>query len=155
LPDGSTQAVDLFWVRSPRGPDAVTAALPKLEHDLEQVISGRIAPSELLKRDTLSPSDARARRVPTEVSFNHKASAKHTVIEVLTRDRPGLLFTIAQALHRLGVSIAVAKITTEGERASDVFYVTEFDGTKLESEGRTRVVHERLLEVLDLSRAVA
>jgi [protein-PII] uridylyltransferase len=147
------QAVDLFWVRSAEGPQGVTAALPKLEQDLEQVITGRIAASELLKRVSLEPGPRSQPRKATEVVFNHHASAKYTVIEVLTEDRPGLLFSVAQAFHRLGVSIALAKISTEGDRASDVFYVTEFDGAKFDSEARSRVVHERLLEVLDGSRA--
>jgi [protein-PII] uridylyltransferase len=153
LPDDSMQAVDLFWVRSPEGPQGVSAALPKLEQDLEQVITGRITAGELLKRGSLEPGPRALPRKATEVVFNHHASAKYTVIEVLTDDRPGLLFSIAQAFHRLGVSIALAKISTEGDRASDVFYVTEFDGAKFDSEARARVVHERLLEVLDGSRA--
>jgi [protein-PII] uridylyltransferase len=148
LPSGAIQAVDLFWVRSPEGSQTVEAALPQLERDLEQVISGRIAPSALLKRDTLDPGRSGARPA-TEVVFNQRASTKHTVIEVFTKDRPGLLFTIAQALHELGVSIAVAKISTEGDRASDVFYVTEFDGAKLGSEARIQIVRERLRGVLD------
>ena len=36
-------------------------------------------------------------------------------------------------MHELGISIAVAKVSTEGSRASDVFYVTEADGSKLAS----------------------
>jgi [protein-PII] uridylyltransferase len=153
LSDGSMQAVDLFWVRSAEGPQGVSAALPKLEHDLEQVITGRIAAGELLKRGSLEAGPRSQPRKATEVVFNHHASAKYTVIDVLTEDRPGLLFSIAQAFHRLGVSIALAKISTEGDRASDVFYVTEFDGAKFDSEARTRAVHARLLEVLDGSRA--
>ena len=41
---------------------------------------------------------------------------------------------------RLGLSIAVAKINTEGNRVADVFYVTEVDGKKLDGEGRTSEV---------------
>jgi [protein-PII] uridylyltransferase len=59
------------------------------------------------------------------------------------------LFTIAQALHELDVSIAIAMISTEGDRASDVFYVSEFDGAKLGSEARIEIVQERLRGVLD------
>ena len=65
------------------------------------------------------------------MAIDDRASARQTVIEVLTRDRPGLLFTLADALHELGLSIAVAKINTEGNRVADVFYVTEADGTKI------------------------
>jgi UTP:GlnB (protein PII) uridylyltransferase len=149
-------AVDLFWVRSPDGAEGARDALPKLQRDLEQVITGRIAPKELLKRKTVSRWSERPQpMVPTEVVIDHDASAEHSVIEVLTKDRPGLLFMLAQELHELGVSIGVAKISTEGSRVSDVFYVTEFDGRKLEAGARTRTVRESLLKLLGAPRAQA
>jgi [protein-PII] uridylyltransferase len=149
LPGGGAQAVDLFWVRSPLGSEGVKEVLPKLEHDLEQVITGQVAPKDLLR--TPRPSRWSERPEPsvsTEILFHQHASAEHTVIEVLTKDRPGLLFTLAQALHELGITIAVAKVSTEGSRASDVFYVTEASGSKLVAGERVERVRESLLEVL-------
>ena len=149
LPSGGAQAVDLFWVRSARGSEGVRDVLPKLERDLEQVITGRIAAKDLLRARHSSPwSERPVPSVSTEIMFHQHASAEHSVIEVLTKDRPGLLFTLAQALHELGMTIAVAKVNTEGSRASDVFYVTEADGKKLAGSERIQRVRERLLEVL-------
>ena len=48
-----------------------------------------------------------------------------TILDVLTQDRPGLLHIIADALHRTGVSIEVARIATEGNRATDAFYLRD------------------------------
>ena len=48
----------------------------------------------------------------------------------------------------------MAKINTEGTRVADVFYVTEADGKKLESGGRTQEVHNSLLATLGVVRAV-
>ena len=70
------------------------------------------------------------------------------MIEVTTKDRPGLLFTLAQTLHALGLTIALAKINTEGSRVADVFYVTEADGQKLESPARSQSVREALFAAL-------
>ena len=67
----------------------------------------------------------------TQVLVDHRASSEHTVVEVVTRDRPGLLFTLADALHAQGLSIAVAKINTEGTRVTDVFYVQQAGGGKV------------------------
>jgi [protein-PII] uridylyltransferase len=145
LPNGSVQAVDLFWVRSARGPSGVADVFPRLESDLEQVITGRVAAADLLKRDTLAPPRA---HVSVDVQIDRQRAARHTVIELSAEDRAGLLFTVAQTLHELGVSVAIAKIHTEHGRAADVFYVNEFDGTKLSAGERTRAVRERLLEVL-------
>jgi [protein-PII] uridylyltransferase len=142
------QAVDLFWVRD-RGEDAegVARAMPKLARDLRGVLSGEIDPVELSKKR--SGGSLRGRpspRVRTQISIDNRASPGHTVIEVLTRDRPWLLFTIAETLHSLGLSIAVAKINTEGARVADVFYVSERDGTKVAAGKRSNEVEERLRE---------
>jgi [protein-PII] uridylyltransferase len=142
------QAVDLFWVRD-RGEDVegVARAMPKLARDLRGVLSGEIDPMELSK--TRSGGSLRGRpspRVRTQISIDNRASPGHTVIEVLTRDRPWLLFTIAETLHSLGLSIAVAKINTEGARVADVFYVSERDGTKVAPGKRSNEVEARLRE---------
>lgn len=142
------QAVDLFWVRE-RGedPEGVARAMPKLGRDLRGVLSGEIDPMELSKKR--SGGSLRGRpspRVRTQISIDNRASPGHTVIEVLTRDRPWLLFTIAETLHSLGLSIAVAKINTEGARVADVFYVSERDGTKVAAGKRSNEVEERLRE---------
>ena len=47
------------------------------------------------------------------------------------------------------LSIAVAKINTEGNRVADVFYVTETGGTKIDPGPRTQEVRARLLRVLE------
>jgi [protein-PII] uridylyltransferase len=69
--------------------------------------------------------------VRTEVSIDNDASGRFTVIELFGRDRPGLLHAIASALFALGLTIASAKVNTEGRRAADVFYVLEADGSKV------------------------
>ena len=68
----------------------------------------------------------------------------------MTRDRPGLLYAIADALYRLGLVIAVAKINTEGTRVADVFYVSEASGEKVAPGKRTTDVRERIASVLEV-----
>jgi [protein-PII] uridylyltransferase len=80
----------------------------------------------------------RAARGPS-VRFDQEASATATVIEVKAQDRPGLAWTIADALARLGLDISFAKIATAKALALDVFYVTDGRGSKLESESLPRV----------------
>jgi [protein-PII] uridylyltransferase len=71
-----------------------------------------------------------------------------TILDVLTQDRPGLLHTIADALHRTGVSIEVARIATEGNRATDAFYLRDLRSAR--SPGRSEKIEtpERRLEVV-------
>jgi [protein-PII] uridylyltransferase len=151
LPDGTVQAVDLFWVRHRAdGAAGASKAMAKLERDLRAVLTGKSTPRDLGAARVSSPwAERPAPAVTTEVSIDDRASAHQTVIEVVTRDRPGLLFALADALHGLGLSIAVAKINTEGNRVADVFYVTETGGSKIDPGPRTQEVRARLLRVLE------
>ena len=63
--------------------------------------------------------------IPVEVNFTRDASNQHTVMEVIATDRPGLLARIGWALADARVRIRNAKIATFGERAEDVFHVTD------------------------------
>ena len=63
--------------------------------------------------------------IPVEVNFTQDASNRHTVMEVIAADRPGLLARIGWTLADARVRIRNAKIATFGERAEDVFYVTD------------------------------
>ena len=62
------------------------------------------------------------------VRFDQEVSATATVIEVKAPDRPGLAWTIADALARLGLDIRFAKIATAKALALDVFYVNGAGG---------------------------
>jgi [protein-PII] uridylyltransferase len=149
---GSTEAVDIFWVRDREGgTEGVEAALPRLERDLEDVCSGVVRPAELLRMRIGSTSPWRERpspAVPTEILVDDRASPRHTVVEVFAKDRPGLLYTVAQALHDLGLSIALSKINTEGTRVADVFYVSELDGSKVTPGPRYKQIYEALMRAV-------
>jgi [protein-PII] uridylyltransferase len=150
LPGGGFQAVDLFWVHGDSGGGgSLQEQLSKLERDLNAVIAGEVAPHELLPRSSRSRWSVKPLPpVSTQIVFDHRGSTRHTIIEVVTQDRPALLFTLAQALHALGITIAIAKITTEGTRVIDVFYVTEADGSKLDPGARSAQAREQLLLAL-------
>ncbi len=149
LDDGALQAVDVFWVRDRSdGADGIERSLPKLERDLQSVIAGTVAPEVLATLRSSPWSERPSPNVTTEVLIDDRGSSDHTVIEVLTKDRAGLLFTLAQALHELSLTIHIAKINTEGTRVADVFYVSEIDGSKLEPGDRTQQVRGALLSAL-------
>jgi len=69
--------------------------------------------------------------VAPSVSVAEQASSRTTVVEVHALDRPALLARLAGAIHGEGHQIHSAHIATYGERAVDVFYLTNADGTKL------------------------
>ena len=63
--------------------------------------------------------------VATQVTFENDVSNEFTIIDVFAQDRPGLLYTITRTLSQQGLTIARAKISTEGARAIDSFYVAK------------------------------
>jgi [protein-PII] uridylyltransferase len=116
----------------------------RVEQELRQAVEGRLDVSLAVERwRTRAPRRSlqpwgRTARGPA-VRFEQDASATATLIEVKAPDRPGLAWTIADTLARLGLDISFAKVATAKALALDVFYVTDDRGAKLEAESLPRV----------------
>ena len=82
-------------------------------------------------------------------------SPRHTVLEVSGLDRPGLLYDLTTAIGKLNLNIASAHIATFGEKAVDVFYVTDLTGAMIQSPQREAAIRKSLLDVLSGARLVA
>jgi len=89
-----------------------------------------------------------APKVSTVVNINNEISDDFTIVEVFTEDRIGVLFTITYSLHRLGLSIHVAKISTNVDQVADVFYVTDEAGNKIHDTGRLETLRLSLCQTL-------
>jgi len=85
--------------------------------------------------------------LPAEVTVSNNLSEKFTVIEVMGLDRTGLLHQLTRAISDLNLTIGSAHIGTYGEKAVDVFYVTDLTGHKIDSKQRQRVIRDALLNV--------
>ena len=55
-------------------------------------------------------------------------------MEIVAGDRPGLLCEVGQVLRSHEIVIQTAKVLTVGERAEDIFYITDHSGNPLSSE---------------------
>jgi [protein-PII] uridylyltransferase len=75
-------------------------------------------------------------------------------VEVNARDRAALLSGLALAIFRSKLAIHSAHIATYGERAVDVFYLTDLQGEKIASPARLKALHSRLLKVAASEQSV-
>lgn len=85
--------------------------------------------------------------LPAEVVVSNNLSEKFTVIEVSGLDRTGLLHALTREISDLNLTIGSAHIGTYGEKAVDVFYVTDLTGQKIASKPRQRKIHDALMAV--------
>ncbi len=119
--------------------------LDRLEETVLKTLQGSVRPKERLGKKRLFGSKDAAFTIEPVVLIDNKASSRSTVIEVNAKDRPGLLYDLTYALYGLKLSITSAHAATYGERAVDVFYVTDLTGGKISNKVRLRNVEEKLL----------
>lgn len=72
-------------------------------------------------------------------------SEEHTLIEVTTRDRLGLLYSLLRTFDQFQLTVHFAKISTEASEVVDTFYVTRL-GEKLREGPELERLKEVLLE---------
>ncbi|ALG69091.1 [protein-PII] uridylyltransferase [Beggiatoa leptomitoformis] len=132
-------------------------------HDQERVEGILHALKEALSRDTSVPFYPINRRiprqvkyftVPTRITFTQDRSNDHTILEVITTDRPGLLSRVAQAFVNCDVRLKKANIATLGSRVEDVFFITDRTNHLLYSSDQLDALREELSMVLDVEKEV-
>ena len=114
---------------------------------IRKSLHGELRLNEELSRVQQMPDRAKAFSVVPRVVVDNSSSNKNTVIEASGLDRVGLLHALTDALYRLNLNIGSAHITTFGEKAVDVFYVTDLTGAKIDSTSRMERIEKSLLSV--------
>ncbi len=135
------RALDLFELRGPEGGALEPVRWRAARADLQKVLAESVDLEELMaRRLKASPLPARPLpRVATKVVIDNESSRHHSVIDVFTADRSGLLHTLSRTFFDLGLSVDLARITTEGHRAADAFYVRNREGRRIGAEEGKRI----------------
>jgi [protein-PII] uridylyltransferase len=119
---------------------------------MRQAFAGKIQLRKAVAEASRPKGRIKAFTVQPQVIVSNDTSNRFTVVEVAGLDRLGLLFKLTDSLFRLNLNIASAQITTFGERAVDVFYVTDLIGQKITSKTRLQSIETNLLDVLETGR---
>jgi [protein-PII] uridylyltransferase len=144
--DGYATAV--FCVQDAEGKPYEIARLPRLRGMIEKTLRGEVMPREALAdRDKVKKRD-REFRFPTHIIFDNEGSEIYTIIEVDTRDRPGLLYDLTRTMAANNIYIASAVIATYGAQVVDVFYVKDMFGLKLHAKHRQEALEKKLRQAI-------
>lgn len=90
--------------------------------------------------------------VPTQVVISNDLAHDHTVVDVQTLDRPGLLARIGRLFSNFELQVHNARITTLGEKAEDVFFVTGQNGEPVSDPDLCEKLRAALQKELDATR---
>ena len=120
----------------------------RFQKSVVQILMHEAALDPLLESRLKADSKPAKLKVETRLRYDDESSPNSTLLEVITQDRPGLLYTISSALAAENCSIEVALIDTEGAVAHDVFYLTR-DGVKLTREQQRAIEWALTTELSD------
>ena len=131
-------ALDSFVLLDIEKRDNNREMLAYIEHELELRLIHQTPPE--------APSSGRLSRqvkhfpIKPEAVIRSDEKGSHFILSLMAADRPGLLYTVANALTAHGANLHTAKIITLGERAEDVFLIS--GGDLQESSSRIRLETE-------------
>ncbi|NNE53325.1 MAG: [protein-PII] uridylyltransferase [Sulfitobacter sp.] len=140
---------DAFWIQDADGNAYEASRLPRLRQVIEKTLRGEVVARDALRSRDKVKKREKAFRVPTHITFDNEGSEIYTIIEVDTRDRPGLLYDLARTLADSNVYVANAVIATYGEQVVDTFYVKDMFGLKYYSENKQKTLEKRLRQAID------
>ncbi|MGZ3216439.1 [protein-PII] uridylyltransferase [Paracoccus sp. T5] len=140
--DGYATAV--FWVQDAEGHPFAEDRLPRLRQTILRTLAGEIVAREAFASRDKPKKRNREFKFPTHITFDNEGSDIYTIIEVDTRDRPGLLYDLTRTLAANHIQIVSAVIATFGAQVVDSFYVKDMFGLKLHSPAKRDALEKKL-----------
>jgi [protein-PII] uridylyltransferase len=106
----------------------------RLKKSIAAVVKGEADVARMLRDRLKSEKTGSTKvKVSTQIEFDDSSSAHSTLMQVLTQDRPGLLYRMCSLVSKHECNIEIALIETEGQMAIDVLYLTS-GGSKLSAD---------------------
>ena len=148
IPTENGYSLDTFiFMELDRRMEIDESRLAKIRRSLAKVLTA--SEENVVKVTRAAPRQVRMFKTATSVDFSENARDGKTIMELIAADRPGLLSEIGQTFLEQSIDIAAAKIMTIGERAEDVFYICNRDGSALDGAAQERLRDELVTKLDD------
>jgi [protein-PII] uridylyltransferase len=105
------------------------------------------------QHNTRKPRQLKSFDHPTEVQFEQDYLNSRTMMEISALDMPGLLSVIAKVIAQMDINITHAKISTLGEKISDIFYLTSAAGGAITDQLVLDKLEQNLVAALEARKA--
>ena len=155
--DGMT--VNTFLIRSANSFSFIEDKnrISTLEDTIRKTISEERDPKILIKefKSIQIPSRKDSFVIEPRVLIDNLSSKTHTLIEINSKDKIGLLHTLASELFLMGLHISTARISTYGVRVVDVFYIKNMTGGKITEKDKIDVIKSKLMKAINEHKDVS
>ncbi|MDO5769210.1 MAG: [protein-PII] uridylyltransferase [Psychrobacter sp.] len=120
----------------------------------ERLIRAFLQPTTVKLAQKRLPRQLRHFEVPTTVRFDFNPSSNQHMMSLETLDQPGLLARIGQIFLQQSIEVHAARITTLGERAEDMFYISDIGDRPL-SEDKLESLKAAIIDSFSQSASLA
>lgn len=87
--------------------------------------------------------------IPTRITFEQDEHNARTILRITTADHPGLLSRLGLAFLQCRIKLLVARVTTIGAQAEDIFYITDMDNRMITDHETLEVIEKTILALLE------
>ena len=87
--------------------------------------------------------------VDTKISISNDESTQHSRVDIVAKNKPGLLASVGRAFVKNEVKIHDAKITTLGEKVEDSFLITDKSNNAITDKKTQDLIIETLSRYLN------
>jgi len=101
---------------------------------LQDVVGARREVTELLRGREQSVFQKKAARFAPTVRTDNDTSGRYTILDIVADNALGLLYRISRVISQHGCDVDLVLISTEGEKAIDVFHITKAGAKLTEAE---------------------
>ena len=143
-------AFDTYEVTNPLDPFREQEVWEKIFQDARPAIEGELPLDDLITRKarmSVIPGTAYSSQVK-KVKIDNGASDFFTLIEMKGGIRTGLLYALAKEIHSLGLDIRFARINSDKEKMTGVFYVRDGSGQKIYDDHMLEKARQGIADVI-------